>query len=345
MKTQLTEFDHVFRTLSFFERQQTLAFHNVDEICADPKHSVHEDLVTDLQSINEFDVRSFKQKHNYLFDRAGSDRDISVRKMYFENKIAEFVAMKRLRLLASFERGTRQPPGNRDDFADIDVDENGLISTRHLGSDHFSFFNKGVVYQLCPSLDQFNSSHWLGLLILKESVENGKTFRIRLDPLMAEPALTFRPYVALMQVYGKKLDWDRLRSLQADDHGQWLGDGLSTPSIQLTEYVWRPEGNEVHFTCEELPKIEQITKRGSRYLHAIFDKRTGNVVHCDGAIRIYDLDELILRQRYHVRRPEVRKIGKRVKLFRIDEEIDHALFMRLATNFLVWNTDAIRYFN
>lgn len=69
------------------------------------------------------------------------------------------------------------------------------------------------------------------------------------------------------------------------------------------------------------------------------------VTHCDGALRIYDQDEIKIRQRFHVRQPEVRKIGKRVKLFLINDEIDQELFMSLATNFFMWNEDAINYFN
>lgn len=194
-------------------------------------------------------------------------------------------------------------------------------------------------------LDQFNSSHWLGLLILNETFGKGRNFKVRLDPLMREPTETFQPYMALMHLYGRKLNWERLKSLQSEEFGQWLGDGLSTTSILTTDYVWRPEDQEIHFTCEEIPKPKCIATRGSRYFHAIFDRRTGNIIHCDGALRIYDQYEIELRQKYHVRQTEVRKIGKRVKLFLINDEIGQELFMSLATNFLVWNEDAIRYFN
>lgn len=270
---------------------------------------------------------------------------MDIRKMLFEYEIARAVARKRLNILGINTKGTRQKPYDQDDFVGIDVDDYGLISVSQLGYDHFSLYNKDYAYQLCPCLDQFNSSHWLGLLIMHETFKNGRDFKIRLDPLMREPAETFRPYMALMHLYGKKLDWDRIKLLQSEEFGQWLGDGLSTSSILTTDYVWRPEKYEVHFTCEEIPKPECISIRGSRYFHAIFDKRSGKITHCDGALRIYNQDEIELRQKFHVRQPEVRKIGKRVKLFLINDEIDHTLFMNLATNFLVWNEDAINYFN
>lgn len=334
-----------FETLPYFEKLQTVAFHKVTDIYEDSGHPIHENLVADLKSISATEIAAFEAKYHYLFGRSGEDRDMDIRKMYFEYGIAGAVARKRLSILGTTEKGVRPTPYDAEDFTGITVDEQGLVSVRELDSNHFSLYNKGYAYQLCPSLDQFNSSHWLGLLILNETFRKGRNFRVRLDPLMREPAETFQPYMALMHLYGKKLDWERLKSLQSEEFGQWLGDGLSTGSILTTDYVWRPEDHEVHFTCEEIPKPECIDTRGSRYFHAIFDKRTGTITHCDGALRIYNEPEIALRQKYHVRQQEVRKIGKRVKLFLIDDQIEQGLFMRLVTNFLVWNEDAIRYFN
>jgi len=336
----------MYQTLTYFEKQQMLAFHKVSEIYDDTYHAIHDQLISDLKSISAADIEDFAARYHYLFERSSDeDRDMDIRKMFFEYEIARTVAKKRLKILESTEKVVRQSPYDLEDFSGVSIDEHGLVSVKELESDHFSLHKNGYAYQLLPCLDQFNSSHWLGLLILKETFSNGRNFKIRLDPLMREPDETFRPYLALMQLYGKKLDWNRLKSLQSEDFGQWLGDGLSTSSILTTDYVWRPEKHEVHFTCEEIPKPECIAMRGSRYLHAIFDKRTGNITHCDGALRIYDQTEIEIRQKFHVRQPEVRKIGKRVKLFLIDDEIDQELFMSLATNFLVWNEDAIAYFN
>ena len=64
-------------------------------------------------------------------------------------------------------------------------------------------------------------------------------------------------------------------------------------------------------------EIAQI--RGSRYFHAIFNKDTGSIIHCDGAIRIYSESELADRMRFHVRSSDVRKVGKRVKIFQTND--------------------------
>lgn len=265
----------MFKTLPYFEKLKTAAFHKVAEIYTDQNHPIHGQLIEDLKSISAIKIEAFEEKYRYLFGRSDEDRDMDIRKMFFEYEIARIVARKRLSILGINNKGLRQKPYDQEDFADIDVDDHGLISVSQLRSDHFSLYHKDYAYQLCPCLDQFNSSHWLGLLILNETFKNGRDFKIRLDPLMREPAETFRPYMALMHLYGKKLDWERLKSLQSEEFGQWLKDGLSNSSIQTTDYVWRPEKREVHFTCEEIPKPECIATRGSRYFHAIFDKRSG----------------------------------------------------------------------
>jgi len=56
-----------------------------------------------------------------------------------------------------------------------------------------------------------------------------------------------------MLVYGRPLDWDRLRKLK-EEHGQYI-DAKPYSEIGTTQYVWRPEENEIHFTCEELTKL------------------------------------------------------------------------------------------
>ncbi len=194
----------MFETLAYFEKQQTLAFHKVGDIYTDQNHPIHGQLIADLKSISPSKIEAFETRYHYLFGRSGEDRDMDVRKMFFEYEIAGAVARKRLSILGNNIKGKRQKPYDQDDFVCMNVDDHGLVSVNQLRSDHFSLYNKDHAYQLCPCLDQFNSSHWLGLLILHETFKNGRDFKIRLDPLMREPAETFRPYMALMHLYGKK---------------------------------------------------------------------------------------------------------------------------------------------
>ena len=111
----------------------------------------------------------------------------------------------------------------------------------------------------------------------------------------------------------------------------------------MTDYIWKPCDNEIHFTCEELPSSDDWEYRGSRYFHAIIDKLTGQIVHCDGAIRIYDFDELEKRKKLQLKDSETRRMGKRIKIFRIDDILEQSLFSQLVSSFYVWNEDVKNY--
>lgn len=77
----------------------------------------------------------------------------------------------------------------------------------------------------------------------------------------------------------------------------------------------------------------------------IFNKDTGSIIHCDGAIRIYSESELADRMRFHVRSSDVRKVGKRVKIFQTNDSLTQEEFSHLVMSFFVWNQDVVSYFN
>jgi hypothetical protein len=109
-----------------------------------------------------------------------------------------------------------------------------------------------------------------------------------------------------------------------------------------TQYAWLPHENEVDFVCEELPVVDEVAERGSRYLHAIYDKASDRVTHLDGAVRVYDANELVARATSHVR--NAGKVGIRVKVFRIDRAIEPDLMGDIVQAFFMWNYDVSRYF-
>ena len=179
--------------------------------------------------------------------------------------------------------------------------------------------------------------------IIRLTEEKGLNFKIRLDPFIEEDKSKYRKTIQKMLVYGKPLDWKRLKVLKNEEHGKWIAEKANS-NIGVTDFVWSPMGNEIHFTCEELPKTNLSGYRGSRFFHAIFDKTTGEIKHCDGANRFYKPEEFKKRTKYHVKDAQVRKIGTRIKIFQLDDRIDQNLFIKLITNFFVWNEDIQNYF-
>lgn len=115
--------------------------------------------------------------------------------------------------------------------------------------------------------------------------------------------------------------------------------------INHPEYKNLMHDLNISFSCEELPNPNCINQRGSRYLHAFFDKNSGNFIHCDGAIRIYSENEIYKRLNHELKSNEVRKIGKRIKLFRIEGNIPKEKFISILSSFFYWNYDLIKYIN
>ena len=199
-------------------------------------------------------------------------------------------------------------------------------------------------------LEQSNSSYWIFQALMKYTLQNGINFKIRLYPLIEVSEKDYNPIFYKMHVHSKSLDWDRLCTLKNDEFGQWF-DEKEYNRIGFTDYVWSPMGTELHFTCEELPKLDYKGIKSSRYFHAIFNKQSGKINHCDGALRVYSDYELALRSNYHIKDPSVRKVAKRIKIFQFerkennDKEIDQDVFCKLAVNYFVWNIDVQNYFN
>lgn len=330
----------------YFEKLPTGAQWELENVLENKEHPIHRLLIEDLNSIpNEVLKEWSSQNHIQRLISRENNKDLAARKWFLLTTINNSIAKKRLNLLVEGVKESRPEPYHDPDLRDLEIDKYGLVELRKFDCSRFGLGYHNQIFQLCPSLDQYNSCHWLFHLLIDEEFRQKKQFKIRIDPLVKVQSKLFKPYFQYMEIYGVKLDWKRIKALKNEETGQWIGNGLSARSIGRTDFVWSPFANEIHFTCEELPKLEWLEQRGSRYLHGIFNRDKGHLTHCDGALRIYQKDEFEYREHFHVRQPEVRKIGTRVKIFQIDQPIDQGLFMRLATNFLVWNEDALAYFN
>lgn len=315
----------------------------VSDIIDNPEHPQFLNAMDDIKSIDlnvldEFVLNNRVEKflddvENIHFEKC---------RWFLIDTIQKGISAERLKLLT--ENTPRPAPYNSENLSHLNIGENNLVSIKDFNLYNNGFEYNEFIYALNPVNSGSNSSYWISSVISQLSHTKNLNFKIRLNPFIEIPQAEYLPIVYKMTIYGKPLDWERLKKLREEEFGQWMNDsGLSNNNI--TDYVWRPENDEVHFTCEELPSLHEVEYNGSRYFHAILDKKTGLIKHCDGAIRVYKKEELENRLKFHVRKSEVRKVGKRIKVFQLDEEIDQETFALLFTNFMVWNHDAINYFN
>ncbi|MDO7846499.1 hypothetical protein Q5H92_09035 [Hymenobacter sp. M29] len=335
------------KSFVYFSSQPLGCDYILRDVISNKLHPCHEAVMHDIASISQSELSEFVNKFEIerLIGRS-NDKEFEKRVWFIESALRDAIVKERVTSLIDGDDVLRPSPYDGQEFEGVFVSDKKLVSIKDFDYSNHGLTLGNAVFQLCPSLPQNNSSYWLFELICQEAFRSNLDFKLRLDPIVKMPKEEFSPMFYKMWVYGRELNWDRIAQLKQEEFGQWLNeDSTSAKSIEATDFVWQPSKSEIHFTCEELPKDEFSDTRGSRYFHAIFDRQTGQVIHCDGALRFYSQTELKNRKQFHVRHAEVRRVGKRVKLFQIDEPISQQLFMNLATTFLVWNEDALAYFN
>jgi len=333
-------------TFDYFSKQLLDPMFEVFRVLDDINHPENKKLILDLNNISKQELENMRNMDFYL-DRF-DDKDIGRRAYCLVYLLHKTIAINRInRLMESMERPA---PYNSENLKQLPIDKNNLTPINEFNTDNFGFEKNGFVYTLCPILEQSNSSYWIFQAILKFAKERNINFKVRLDPFIEISLNKYRPMFYKMLVHGKQLDWQKLLNLKNDDFGQWF-DEKDYNRMGFTDYVWSPKDSEVHFTCEELPKNNFKGNKTTRYFHAIFNKNTGEIKHCDGAIRFYTQEEFNNRSSFHIKDTEVRKAGKRIKIFQYEskennnKEIDQDTFCLLATNFFVWNADVQTYFN
>lgn len=234
----------------------------------------------------------------------------------------------------------RPRPFDHPALQDVAVDSDGLVPLSEFRINGDALCRNGHAFFVLPAVPSFNANYWLLQNIQRQGVVDAVS--VRLDPFVNGPEAELAGRFYRMDVYGRALNWDRIRALRVPEHGQWFPDNLSSDS-SFTDYVWSPDISEVEFLCEELPSPSAVEVRGSRYLHAIFDKQSNCFTHLDGAVRVYTTPELEHRSTLHVR--NAGKMGQRIKVFRTDHHISPAAMGDMASAFFVWNYDVARYFS
>ncbi len=335
-----------YKTLDYFARNLMDPMFEVFEVLDNKEHPQHENLMSDIRNIDSHDLDLFVEKHHIdSFLNRREDKELGKRAYYIVFNLQNEIANSRIRKLSNFD--TLPQPYDSKNLLNIEYDKNYLISTNQFDLSFYRFQVNDYVYELCPVTGASNSNYWIFQAILKCIHKSKVNFKVRLDPFIEIQSDNYQPMMYKMHVHGKPLDWNKLITLRNEDFGQWFNEQDNS----FTDYVWAPKDNEIHFTCEEYPCHNFDGLSTSRYFHAIFNKNTGGIKHCDGAIRVYDDIEIESRHKFHIKQAEVRKVGERIKIFQFEskenqgKEIVQDDFCQLAVNFFVWNHDVQNYFN
>ncbi|MBV5282337.1 MAG: hypothetical protein JZU53_07875 [Paludibacter sp.] len=335
-----------FKTFDYFAFNMTDPLWEVYEVIDNKSHNQYNNLISDLDSIDSSDLEKFvKEKHIDDFLNRQENKDLGRRIHYMIYKLHKEITKERIRIL--IDSMDRPEPYNSENLLNIKLDKNHLATTNQFNTNYSTFYYDKFVYEICPITVSSNSSHWISQAILMCIANSGVIFKVRLDPFREIRPEDYNPMMYKMLVHGTPLDWNKLLELRNEDFGQWFNERDNS----FTDYVWTPKDDEIHFTCEEYPNFSYDGFNTSRYFHAIFNKKSGSIKHCDGALRLYNDYEISERGNFHIRQPEVRKVGERIKIFQFDskenlnKEISQDDFSQLAVSFFVWNQDVLNYFN
>lgn len=307
--------------------------------------AIGDDLSRQLTLIPEREIASaLADSHFTFFWHRKEEDDASVIKLraakwVLAQRLSHEIPARRIALLATQDKMARPTPYQHPALADIPLSPDYLVPITEFDVHDGLLVRNGFAFSVVPPVESPNAQYWFIQSALNS--EWSDRLWVRLDPFLWGPVETFSAMMYKMLVYGRPLDWNRIKNLREEDHGRWFPGKLSLP-FEFTDYTWSPRNTEVHFQCEEFPRFESSTTRGSRYFHAIYVPASDTLMHLDGAIRVFTKMEWELRRATHVR--IAGKVGVRAKVLRVDHELARDALSDLCPQFFVWNYDVSRYF-
>ncbi len=308
------------------------------------KMSIKNLLEDYYSSINQETIAQIKEDGKFKFFNRQEDQyslTKAAKEWHLIKTLENEIPRKRLELLSNQNSISRPFPYDHVALEDLTITEDHLVNLNSFEIQGSALIRNDYAFTMCPITESPNSSYWI-LKVLAELSQYYQVF-VRLDPLIYSTRTEFYNPQYKMWVHGiQNLDWQRIKQLRNEEFGEWMPDNLES-NIEKTQYVWSPRSDEVHFTCEELPKSSLSNTRGSRYFHSIFNPTKDLMIHLDGALRIYNNTDLERRREIHLK--ETGKVGSRVKMFRIDDDISREVLSKICTNYFVWNNDVIQYFS
>lgn len=328
--------------IKYLATSDLAVFFEIDRIALNDNHAQKENLLKYMKSIKKSDLELFLSNKKYKEFGKQIDSlswEDNARISYCKTMLPKEIGKFRLQTL--LDNNLDPPlPYNYPVFKDVKIDSNNLISLSVLQSMAKTQMLGNNIFHILLTLPQPNSMYWCARYLFE--MGNFCDVRLRLDPLLIFNRDQYHQMQYKMFVYGKPPETNSYGSLKEIKHIRWMSDNYDSSDEKFTDAVWKPKDDEVHIIFEEIPKPGSNYYRGSRYFHSIFNCSKNKIIHFDGAIRIYSDDEIICRINCHVK--DIGKIGKRVKVFQVDSEVDINIWSNIAASFFVWNEDVRNYF-
>lgn len=122
-------------------------------------------------------------------------------------------------------------------------------------------------------------------------------------------------------------------------------------NLLSTQFYWHIQDGKRTFECEELCDKENVSFDdgqtmlwGCRYVHSMINPSTGLPTHLDGAIRIYNDEQILERIDSNTDVSKYGKNSKYIKLWRIDNDFSVTMWKELISSFYRENALIGEYF-
>lgn len=167
--------------------------------------------------------------------------------------------------------------------------------------------------------------------------------------------------VGLLGTENSEVEYQYIRGPHFNDDLRMIPEGVTChnnehydnvfSNLLSTQFYWHIQDGKRTFECEELCDRESISFNdgkdmlwGCRYVHSMLEPETGIPIHLDGAIRIYDEEQILKRIDEKTDISKCGKDSKYKKLWRIDNEIPIRQWKQLISAFYRENTLIGEYF-
>lgn len=240
------------------------------------------------------------------------------------------------------------------------IDDDSLIKLEYLltkfsymGQGVFKDHNSDLAVMLHPYLRRgysIQNNYNFGFLDLLWGLYNNgnKSIKILLDPNSIGYAPSYLHSCEYEYWYGPKYS-DDIESIpqglcryENTDKYDYLFN-----NVKQTEFIWeKKKDGQYQFEMEEVvdssPAGLPKDTYGCRYLHALYNVNTKEFNHFDGAIRSYDIEQMLAR--LDMPMDHAGHSATYQKIFRLDGHIPLGIWKNLITQYLISNPLVYEYF-
>ena len=167
--------------------------------------------------------------------------------------------------------------------------------------------------------------------------------------------------IGLVGTEHTELEYQYIRGPHFDDDLACIPEGVTChenehydnvfSNLLGTQFYWHMQDGKRTFECEELCDRENVSFDdgqtmlwGCRYVHSMINPSTGLPTHLDGAIRIYNDEQILERIDAKTDISKYGKNSKYIKLWRIDNDFSVAMWKGLISSFYRENALIGEYF-